>query len=391
MTATPGPRARWRAPMPAARDGLVVVQLCHGSLGGSSRVACRLANALVRRGHAVHLLSHGPVPWALEPGVAAQALRAESADTVAPLYWDWTAAELDGFAALLEPLLTAQVVDILHYHYAQPFAGLIARVAARLGARMPATVGTLHGTDLTRCLGDGSLALDFAATGVLTTVSQHMRQLAAPLLGAPPPLLPNFVEDSWPGEDIAVTPRRPALLHVSNFRAVKDVGLLARLFLAVRAATDCELWLVGDGPELPALRRQLDASPAATDVRYLGARAAPQAQFRTASLLLSTSLEESFGLAVLEALASGTPVVATAVGGIPELLQNDVTGLLFAPDDWQATAAHIVALLGAPQRLAAMRHACLARALPLRESAVIGRYESLYRATLGAEAARSAT
>jgi glycosyltransferase involved in cell wall biosynthesis len=114
-------------------------------------------------------------------------------------------------------------------------------------------------------------------------------------------------------------------------------------------------------------------------VRYLGASVEPEVQFRAATLLLSTSREESFGLAVLEAMASGVPVVATAVGGVPELVEDEVNGLLFQPAEWERTAIRVAALLAAPERLEALRQACLARAAPLRETPVIAHYESFYR------------
>ncbi len=382
--------AKGRGPAPDRATGpLVIAQLCHGSLGGSSRVACRLANALARRGHEVQVFSRQTLPWALGEGIAQQALRPDSGDLEAPLYWDWSEAELTAFGELLAARLRRQRVDVLHYHYAQPFAGLVSRLAAALGAQMPLVIGTLHGTDLTRCLRDPvaltALGQSLSTTAALTTVSQHMRRLAEAIPGLPPglPVLPNFVEDAWPGPgEGGPLPDRPALLHVSNFRAVKDLGLLARLFLAVHARSGAELWLVGDGPELPMLRALLQRSPAAGAVRYLGACAQPEVHFRAATLLLSTSLEESFGLAVLEAMASGTPVVATAVGGIPELVRDEVTGLLFAPENWPRTADRIVALLGTPARLQALRRACLAQAAPLREARVIGLYEGLYRQAL---------
>ena len=200
-------------------------------------------------------------------------------------------------------------------------------------------------------------------------------------------MLPNFVEDDWPGTPaVDAAEGRPVLLHASNFRTVKDPRLLAKLYLAIHARSGAALWLAGDGPHLPALRRRLAASPAADAVRYLGVRADAEGLFRAATLFLSTSVEESFGLAVLEAMAAGTPAVATAVGGIPELVQDGVDGLLFAPGDWQAAAERVVALLAAPRRLAALAAAARARAAAYREAQVVPLYEELYRQALRARA-----
>ncbi len=368
---------------------MVIGQVCHGSMGGSSRMACRLANALSRRGHEVHVFSRDALPWRLDGRIAQHACRTAGEDIEAPLYWDWSEADRVSFSALLTARMTAQRFDILHYHYVYPFAGLLGRIAAALGKRMPFVVGTLHGTDLTRCLRDAaalaSIDGELAATGELTTVSQHMRQLAGALPGTGPlpRVLPNFIEDSWPDAASRPVPAgRPSILHVSNFRTVKGIGLLARLFVAIHEQTGAELRLVGDGPEMPALRSLLDASPAAAAVRYFGVCPQPEAYFQDATLLLSTSVEESFGLAVLEAMASGLPVATTAVGGIPELVQDNITGLLFDPDDFDETVARIVVLLGSPERLEALRTASLARADMMRESRVIALYEDLYREKL---------
>lgn len=372
-----------------AGEPMVIGQICHGSIGGSSRMACRLANALSRRGHTVHVFSRDALPWPLDARIVEHACRPAGRDIEAPLYWDWTEADRMSFSSLLNAQITAQRFDILHYHYVFPFAGLLGRIAASLGKRMPFVVGTIHGTDLTRCVRDAgalsSIGRELASTREVTTVSQYMRKLAGSLPGAGPlpRVLPNFVEDTWPDAAFRkMHGARPSILHVSNFRTVKGIDLLARLFVAIYGQTEAELWLVGDGPEMSALRRLLDSSPAAAAVRYVGACSQPDAYFRDASLLLSTSVEESFGLAVLEAMASGLPVATTGVGGIPELIEDDVTGLLFDPDDLDTTVTRIVKLLRSPERLDALRTAASARADMMRESRVIALYEDFYREKL---------
>ena len=318
-------------------------------------MACRLANALSRRGHTVHVFCWDAPPWPLDVRIKEHACRSARPDIEGPLYWDWTDADRFSFSSRLCEQIAAQRFDMLHYHYLFPFAGMIGPIAEVLGKRMPFVLGTIHGTDLTRGLRDAgglsSIRHGLASAGEMTTVSQHMRKLAGSLLGVLPRVLPNFVEDDWPDEAFRRMPRvRPSILHVSNFRAVKGTGLLARLFVAIHERTEAELWLVGDGPEMLSLRRLLDASPAAAAVRYVGACSQPGAYFRNATLLLSTSVEESFGLAVLEAMASGLPVATTAVGGLPELVEDNVTGLLFGPDDFDRTVTRIVSLLGSPER-----------------------------------------
>lgn len=370
---------------------LTIGQVCLGILGGSSRMAHRLAQALSRRDHEVHLFSGEPLPWPTDQAVEQHVCRTAAPDLQAPPYWHWTETDRISFSRLLADEIETRHFDVLHYHYAQPFAGLMADVAAVAGERMPLVVGTLHGTDLTRPLGDpealSRLSRELAATDALTTVSRHMGRLATALAETVPPpwVLPNFVEDDWgrPGAmDVATPVTRPTILHVSNFRAVKDVGLLVRLYLAIHERTGAALCLVGDGPEMPVIRQRLDASAAAAAVRYIGASPCPEDYFDNATLLLSTSVEESFGLVMLEAMAAGLPVAATAVGGIPELIEDGVNGLLFNAADVEPTVERIVSVLRSAEKLTELRQGGRARAEALRESPVIGVYEDFYRAQL---------
>ena len=374
---------------------LVVGQICHGTLGGSTRVACRLADALSRRGHDVHLFSHESPPWTLGQGIEQHASRGDAHDDArsGAFYRDWTAEDRYAFASMLKESLSGQSFDVLHFHYAQPFAGILRQVAQDLGAGMPVTVGTLHGTDLTGCLEDAnslaSLVRDLSVAGNLTTVSDYMRLLSRRLLPkCPAPLvISNFIEDDWPmtgqpGRMESTPPKKsaetPVFLHISNFRAVKDVDLLAEVFLRIHQQTEAELWLVGDGPELPALRKLFDASPAKASVRYVGVCPDPTSYFQHASFFLSTSNQESFGLAVLEAMASGLVVVATAVGGVPELIEDGVSGVLIEPHEIDRAASRVMSLVEAPSKQHEMKTAAIDRTAPLREAHVVGQYEDLY-------------
>ncbi len=374
--------------MTAAMPALVIGQICLGTMGGSSRMACRLTNALSRRGHEVHIYSHHPLLWPLDAAVGERVCRTVQTRPATHPYRPWTESDQATFIRILADDIVSHQFDLLHYHYAVPFAGLMARVAARCGGRMPLVVGTLHGTDVTHSLRSrralSALNHELRATDFVATVSHHMSRLSTVLdpTRPPPHVLPNFIEDEWPaspridgvGSDAPAT-----ILHVSNFRAVKDVGLLAEIYLAVHARTGAELCLVGDGPEMPRLRRFLDASPAAASVRYVGATAHPEGYFATATLLLSTSAEESFGLALLEGMAAGVPIAATAVGGVPELVEDGVTGLLFDATDATSAIERIVSLLESETRLAAFGRAGVRRAEAMRESQVIALYEDFYR------------
>jgi glycosyltransferase involved in cell wall biosynthesis len=167
---------------------------------------------------------------------------------------------------------------------------------------------------------------------------------------------------------------------VSNFREVKDPQRMARVFLRVRRAVDAELWLVGDGPMMPAVRAMLARSCEAGDVRFLGLRREVQPILADMDLLLLTSKEESFSMVTLEAAACGVPTTAPDVGGLPEVIGDG--GVLYDRDDDQAAVDAVLALLRDPARLQILAKAALAQAERFGADVIVPRYEALYRLIL---------
>jgi L-malate glycosyltransferase len=276
-------------------------------------------------------------------------------------------------------------LDVLHFHYAVPFAAITEEVGRRLGPRAPRLVGTLHGTDVTvfgrRPLRRVGLARRLAALDAMTTVSHSYAALAAKVFGvAAPVVIPNFVDPERfrpPGRS---TPgRRPRLLHVSNFRPVKDPEMVARVFVRVRREIDAELWLVGDGQAMRSVHRVVRSAGVDRDVRLFGLRRDVAPIVRGADLLLVTSRSESFCLAALEAAACAVPAVASRVGGLPEVVADDETGLLYAPGDEGAATEAALRLLRDSERRHRMGVAARTRAMRFSAEAVVSRYEALYR------------
>ena len=238
-------------------------------------------------------------------------------------------------------VIAEEKLEVLHFHYAVPFAYVAERVRRCLGDEAPLLVGTLHGTDVSHCGQDPAVAPHLAsvllANDVLTTVSNSHAQLATSAfnLPRPPRVISNFIDLSRfrpsQKEVVRLQPARPRrIVHVSNFRPVKDTPSMARIFLGIRQRLEAELWLVGGGEDLPVVRELLDHSDYAGDVCYAGLRPDVTPFLRGADLLLVTSRYESFGLVALEAMACGVPVLATRVGGVPEVVEHGRTGLLFS-------------------------------------------------------------
>lgn len=368
--------------------------LCHASCGGSGRVATELGKQLARRGHQVHLFTHTP-PFGHEPvpGLVLHALQSEALPGLHPadLYTAWQPAEEEALVERIVAVTRRERLDLLHFHYAVPFAGIAQTVRERLGWGAPPIVGTLHGTDvLVHGQTDGSAARLRAAVDAadaLTAVSENLALLARQVfhLSHTPQVIPNFIDPAR--FRAAQRPAgRPILLHISNFRAIKSPLRLVHIFSRLRAQVDAELWLVGDGPELPAVRAGFAAAGLTADVRYWGLQRNVAAIVPQASLLLVTSDYESFCLAALEALACGVPVLAPYVGGLPEVVTHGVSGFLLPPDDAAAFARHGVALLTHEARRRRMAQAAVRQAGRFLTAHIIPRYEALYTSLVATEA-----
>lgn len=343
---------------------LSIAMLAHSGPGGSSRMAARLARALSHRGHNVVQLA--PAPWST---------------TLEPVLDEWRLAH---FERRVATVVRERAVDVVHYHYAWPFAALVPRLHHRFGAASPLFVGTLHGTDVTQPPARAPLGA-LHATDALTTVSHAYMALAGERLAVAPLVVPNFIEGA-PARacDFASRGRTPRLVHVSNFRPVKDPQAIAALFASVRRASPAELWLVGDGPGLPAVVQELQRAGLECDVRVFGYRADAQRLLAQCDVLVMSSREESFCLAALEAMAAGVPVVATAVGGLVELARGGAA-LLYPAGDPTAGARHVLELLGDGALRRRLRAAGLERARAFSAEAAVASYERLYRGAALAE------
>ena len=362
--------------------------LCHSGIGGSVRIACSLATELARRGHRVHLMAHRPpvADWLKDSEVFLHTLL-PSANGRLPvdLNVDWSSDEQAEFRTLVAGVARNEHLQVLHAHYAVPFAHVAASLAQRIGDSGPVTVATLHGTDVSIHGRDPTqrrlLSQSLRSLTAVTTVSHDHARLARHLFALPeaPKVIPNFVDVTRFKPTRSGHSGRPRIVHVSNFRGVKDPRSLAHVFLAVREQIDAELWLVGDGPNLPALREALSEARADDDVRYFGATTDVATILRDADLLLMTSVVESFCVAAAEAMACGIPVVATRVGGLAEVVSDGVTGHLFPAGAHGDAADAVVDLLARPWLRRKAGSAARRQAARFACDRVVPRYENLYR------------
>src|SRR5690349_12468519 len=205
--------------------------ICHAGCGGSGRVATELSKELARRGHQVHLFTHTP-PFGqgfARPGLTLHVLlpQARPGGHPADLYTAWLPSEEQALVERIVAVTRRERLDLLHFHYAVPFAWLAAAVRQRLGRAAPPIVGTLHGTDVITHGRDGvtgpRLRAALSTMDALTAVSQNLALLARKVLNLAqaPQVIPNFIDPAR----FRAAPRRsgrPVILHVSNFRAIKS-------------------------------------------------------------------------------------------------------------------------------------------------------------------------
>jgi N-acetyl-alpha-D-glucosaminyl L-malate synthase BshA len=377
--------------------------MCLASFGGSARIATELATELSKRNNSVHLFAR-TIPFD-DDGFARTGL---TLHTVTPsrganlhpanLHVHWSAEECRIFLSHLLECIAVEGLDVLHFHYGVPFAFLAAEIKHHLGWAAPLLIGTLHGTDVSiqgrDPINGPRLAQALLCLDSLTTVSNDHAQLAAELfnLPAPPRVIPNFIDLSrfrpftptpHPGKNGKTTQaRRPIIAHVSNFRPVKDTPSMARIFLGIRQRMDAELWLIGEGPEMSQVKAILQQNGVEDDVRYWGLQQEVAPLLAQADLLLMTSLAESFCLAALEAMACGVPVLATRVGGLPEVVIDGQTGLLFPVGELDLAAGLAVDLLSHTVWHETMRAAALHHAAQFGYNRIVPRYEALYQELL---------
>ncbi len=375
--------------------------ICYASVGGSGIVATELGKALASRGHEVHLVSTDP-PFRLgeyQAGLAFHQVHTPSY----PLFRE--PQYVLSLANKVVQVAREYKLEIIHAHYAIPHAtaGILSRQVLQAAGRGPApkVVTTLHGTDITLVGSDPSyseiVAYSIEQSDGVTAVSQSLREATRRELCARCEIdvIPNFL-------DCAVYHRRPVpglrqrfahddhtklVIHVSNFRPVKRIDAVLEVFARISRSVDARLLLVGDGPELGTAYRLGRELNIAHLVDTLGAQEDVIPLLSAADVFLLPSAQESFGLAALEAMACEVPVVASRVGGLPEVIQDGVNGFLHDPEDLDGMAASAISLLSDP---ALHRSVADAAAIRVRDDfcvdLVVPRYEEHYARVLGRDA-----
>lgn len=371
---------------------LTIAIICHPTLGGSGVVATDLGTALAERGHTVHIVSHRrPVRIASpHPRVRFH----EVPVTRYPLftYPPYTLA----LATKLAALCREERIDVLHAHYAIPHAVSAYLCRQMLGRGAPKIVTTLHGTDITLVgLDDSfyeitrfSLLESDGVTAVSNYLARQVRQRFK--LESDVTTIYNFIDlerFSPSNRDGAVRSRfacgDEALVgHLSNFRWVKRVPDVVRVFQRIVLHVPACLVMIGDGPDLPAVKLVADELGVLDRIKFLGSEQDAAALLPALDLFLLPSEQESFGLAALEAMACGVPVIASNVGGLPELVTEGEAGHLFPVGAVTAMGEKAAGILADRTEHARLQAGARRRAEDFRQDGLVGQYEAFYRAVL---------
>jgi N-acetyl-alpha-D-glucosaminyl L-malate synthase BshA len=345
---------------------------CYPTYGGSGVVATELGIELAALGHQVHFISYSQ-PFRLtgrDEGIFYHEVPVSSY----PLF-EFPPYDL-ALASRMAEVAEFNKLDLLHVHYAIPHSvsALLARqMLAAKGRRLP-FVTTLHGTDITLVGLDRSYLpitrYAIQESDGVTSISEYLKRKTVEDFGVTRGIevVANFVNcDVYaPIKDEAARaearkrladPKEPILMHLSNFRPVKRVVDVVRIFAQVVREIPARLVLIGDGPDRSAAEWLAHDLGIQSKIHFMGKQERVNELLPLADILLMPSELESFGLAALEAMACKVPSVATRVGGVPELIDDGETGLLYPVGDIDAMASGALGLLRDPARLEAMRDA----------------------------------
>jgi N-acetyl-alpha-D-glucosaminyl L-malate synthase BshA len=377
--------------------------VCYASVGGSGIVATELGKVLAARGHRVHILS-SDTPVRLtdyQPGLSFHRVETPSY----PLFRE--PQYLLSLANKIVQVSRAERLDIVHAHYAIPHAtaGYLARqiLSSGPGDGVPRVITTLHGTDITLLGADRSytetVAFCIQQSDGVTAVSESLKADTYRELGVQCDIrvIPNFLDTAlYRRRDLAalrarLAPRgEPVLIHVSNFRPVKRPVAAVGVFARVRRRVPAKLLMVGDGPERQQAADAARDLGVADDVEFLGEQDQVVPLLSVADVFLLPSIQESFGLAALEAMACEVPVVASRVGGLPEVIDDGASGYLPAPADLDAMADRAYDLVtDASLRQAMGRAARRAVVERFSDERIVPLYEAYYEQVLAGPVARS--
>src|SRR4051812_23383777 len=363
--------------------------VCYPTFGGSGVLATELGKALADKGHQVHFITYQP-PVRLSE-FNANIFYHEVRVPTYPLF-DYPPYET-ALASTMVDVIVNNHIDMLHVHYAIPHASaayMAKKILETQGRSIP-VITTLHGTDITLVGRDKTFApvvsFSINQSDAITAVSYNLRAETNKIFRITKEIevIQNFVDvrrfNKKPIDAFrkVIAPNNEKIItHASNFRRIKRVEDVVRIYAKIHSKVPSKLLFVGDGPERPmaeSLCRELNICD---DVRFVGKQEQIEEILAISDLFLLTSEYESFGLAALEAMAAGVPVISTNAGGLPEINVDGKTGYLGNVGDINGMGKHAIQLLSDSEKLARFKSNALAHAEKFDIQNIVPMYEKLY-------------
>lgn len=363
---------------------------CYPTYGGSGAVATELGLFLAERGHEVHFVSYAQ-PFRL--GQYRERVYFHEVEMDEYPLFEHPPYSL-ALAVAIHDTVREHEIDVFHVHYAIPHA-----TSAWIAREMLAETGlpvvtTLHGTDITLVGLHPSFhsitRFSILKSDAITAVSSYLKEQTVRDFGVPSErvdVVPNFVDTKvyHPGKEpchreTLAPDGEKIIMHISNFRAVKKVLDTVEILARVTKRVPARLILIGDGPERPRVQARAEELGVAEKVVFLGRHDSVAELLSCADVFLLPSSKESFGLVALEAMACGVPVVASDVGGIPEVVPHGEAGFLCPVGDVDAMADAVTDILRDEElhaRLATNGLAVVAE--KFTAEFVVPQYETIYR------------
>jgi N-acetyl-alpha-D-glucosaminyl L-malate synthase BshA len=366
------------------------------TFGGSGVVATELGKALAKKGHEVHFITYSqPVRLG---SFRENIYYHEVALSDYPLF-DFQPYETILTSKMVD-VVKYEELDILHVHYAIPHASaayMAKQILKSQGLNIP-FVTTLHGTDITLVGKDPSfepvITFCINESDAITTVSESLKRDTYTHFNTERTInvIPNFIKTKNQLEDVDFNTRRryakddeKILCHISNFRKVKRVEDVLRMFAKVREQIPSKILFVGDGPERNNLERLCRELHLCGSVIFVGKVNDTAHVLEISDLFVLPSETESFGLAALEAMASGVPVISSDTGGIPEVNIHGETGFLSKVGDTEDMAKNAIEILTNDELFIQMRKNAFERAKVFCIEKVLPMYEEIYERLVGGE------
>ena len=363
--------------------------VCYPTFGGSGVLATELGKALADKGHSVHFITYQQ-PVRLNV-FSANIYYHEVRVPTYPLF-DYPPYEI-ALASTMVDVINNHKLDLLHVHYAIPHASaayMAKQIVQKKGKKIP-FITTLHGTDITLVGRDKTyepvVTFSINESDAITAVSRNLRDETYKSFDIEKEIevIYNFVDvkrfskkpiDAF--RKVIAPNGEKILVHASNFRKIKRVNDVIKIFTQVREQLPAKLLMIGDGPERPAMEILAKESGIQDDVRFVGKQEQMEEILLVSDLFLLPSEYESFGLAALEAMAAKVPIVSSNAGGLPEININGETGYSANVGDVTSMSNYAIDLLGDEELFLKLKEGAYKQALRHDITNIVPKYEKLY-------------